>query len=234
MEAVRVCLVGSGRVGHLYSSIYQKYITEAKIAAVVDEDILRTREVASECNIPDENVFDNFEQAIEKVKIDAALITTPTFTHAKLTVLAAESGLHVFCEKPMAVDLQDCDLMIRACKKAGVLFQIGFMRRFDESYMYAHRKVSEGAIGRPILIRSYSQDPEKFIDGAIAFAGHSGGQFLDMAVHDIDLARWFTGSEPETVYAIGSCYAHPEFGEYNDGDNVSCLMKFKDDTMVFL
>ena len=114
------------------------------------------------------------------------------------------------------------------------VFMLGFMRRFDESYMYAHEKVMAGEIGKPILFRSYSQDPEKFIDGAIAFAGHSGGQFLDMAVHDIDLARWFLGSEPETVYALGGCYAHPEFAQYNDGDNVSCLMKFQNDAMAFL
>jgi myo-inositol 2-dehydrogenase/D-chiro-inositol 1-dehydrogenase len=111
---------------------------------------------------------------------------------------------------------------------------LGFMRRFDESYQYAHKKVAAGVIGKPVLFRAYSQDPEKFIEGAIAFAAHSGGEFLDMAVHDIDLARWFTGSEPETVYAIGGCYAHPEFGKYHDGDNVSCLMKFKNDTMVYL
>lgn len=111
---------------------------------------------------------------------------------------------------------------------------LGFMRRFDPSYRYAKRKIVSGEIGRIILVRSYSQDPEKFIDGAIAYAGHSGGEFLDMAVHDIDLARWFTGSEPETVYAIGGCYAHEEFARYNDGDNVSALLKFKDTTMVFL
>ena len=85
-----------------------------------------------------------------------------------------------------------------------------------------------------MLFRSYSQDPERFIEGAIAFAPHSGGQFLDMAVHDIDLARWFTGSEPESVCAIGGCYAHLEFGKYQDGDNVSCLLKFKNGCMVFL
>jgi myo-inositol 2-dehydrogenase/D-chiro-inositol 1-dehydrogenase len=111
---------------------------------------------------------------------------------------------------------------------------VGFMRRFDESYKYAHDKVAAGEIGKPILFRSYSQDPEKFIQGSIAFAPFSGEEFLDIAVHDIDLARWFTGSEPETVYAIGGCYAHPEFAASNDGDNVSCLMKFKNDCMVFL
>jgi len=168
-------------------------------------------------------------------ELDAVVIVSPSGLHTTQISNALAAGKHVFSEKPLGITVEEC----RAAEKAvetysNKVFMLGFMRRFDGSYMYAHKKVSEGAIGRPILFRSYSQDPETFIDGAIAFAGHSGGQFLDMAVHDIDLARWFTGSEPETVYAVGSCYAHPEFGDYNDGDNVSCLLKFKDDTMVFL
>jgi myo-inositol 2-dehydrogenase/D-chiro-inositol 1-dehydrogenase len=101
------------------------------------------------------------------------------------------------------------------------------------SYRYAKEKVDAGEIGKPILFRAYGQDPEKFIAGSIAFAAHSGGTFRDLAVHDIDLARWFIKSEPKTVYAIGGCYAHEEFARYNDGDNVSCLMKFENGTMGF-
>ena len=119
-------------------------------------------------------------------------------------------------------------------RNPGRVFMLGFMRRFDPSYRYAKEKVAAGEIGRVILFRACSQDPERFIAGSIAFAAHSGGQFLDMAVHDIDLARWFTGSEPEEVWAIGGCYAHPEFAQYNDGDNASCLMKFRDGAMGFL
>jgi myo-inositol 2-dehydrogenase / D-chiro-inositol 1-dehydrogenase len=111
---------------------------------------------------------------------------------------------------------------------------LGFMRRFDSSYRYAKEKVDAGEIGDPILFRAYGQDPEKFIAGSIAFAAHSGGIFLDLAVHDIDLARWFIKSEPKSVYAIGGCYAHEEFARYHDGDNVSCLMKFENGAMGFL
>ena len=212
MEAVRVCLVGSGRVGHLYSSIYQKYITEAKIVAVVDTDILRTREVASECNIPDENIFDNFEQAIEKVKIDTALITTPTFTHAKLTVLAAESGLHVFCEKPMAVDLQDCDLMIRACNKAGVLFQIGFMRRFDPGFMGAKKHIDDGIIGEPIMIKSVGRGPGLPPKWTYDIS-KSNGMLAEVNSHDFDTIRWLGNGEYKRIYAEAQNFKCPVIGE---------------------
>jgi myo-inositol 2-dehydrogenase/D-chiro-inositol 1-dehydrogenase len=155
--------------------------------------------------------------------------------HTGQIAAALRAGKHVFSEKPLGVTVAECKEAEKAVEaRPDLVFMLGFMRRFDESYQYAHDKVAAGVIGKPILFRSYSQDPEKFIQGAIAFAPHSGGQFLDMAVHDIDLARWFTGSEPETAYAIGGCYAHREFAAYKDGDNVSCLMKFKNGCMAFL
>ena len=94
--------------------------------------------------------------------------------------------------------------------------------------------IEAGKIGKPFMIRSYSQDPIRDIAGAIAYAPYSGGEFLDMCVHDIDLCRWFLEAEPKEVYSIGGCYAFNEFAKYNDGDNVSCLMKFEEDKMAFL
>jgi myo-inositol 2-dehydrogenase/D-chiro-inositol 1-dehydrogenase len=167
--------------------------------------------------------------------IDAVVLVSPSALHTKQIAAALAGGKHVFSEKPLGISVAECrEAEAAVTAHPELVFMLGFMRRFDESYQYAYKKVAAGEIGKPVLFRSYSQDPEKFIDGAIAFAPHSGGQFLDMAVHDIDLARWFTGSEPETAYAIGGCYAHPEFGQYKDGDNVSCLMKFKNGCMVFL
>jgi myo-inositol 2-dehydrogenase/D-chiro-inositol 1-dehydrogenase len=168
-------------------------------------------------------------------QVDAVVLVSPSALHTGQIAAALGAGKHVFSEKPLGTTVPECKEAEKAVEKhPELVFMLGFMRRFDESYKYAHDKVITGEIGKPVLFRSYSQDPEKFIKGAIAFAPHSGGQFLDMAVHDIDLARWFTGSEPETVYAIGGCYAHNEFAASKDGDNVSCLLKFKNDCMVFL
>jgi myo-inositol 2-dehydrogenase/D-chiro-inositol 1-dehydrogenase len=179
--------------------------------------------------------FTVFEDLIACKDIDAVVLVSPSALHTKQIKAALDAGKHVFSEKPLGVNVAECKDTEKAVEAhPELVFMLGFMRRFDESYKYAHDKVAAGEIGRPVLFRSCSQDPEKFIAGSIAFAPHSGGIFLDMAVHDIDLARWFTGSEPETVYAIGGCYAHPEFAAYEDGDNVSCLMKFKNETMIFL
>jgi len=111
---------------------------------------------------------------------------------------------------------------------------LGFMRRYDPSYLYAKKCIDEGKIGRPILFRGYSVDPNSAIEGALKYAAHSPGQFIDMAVHDFDLARWFLKAEPTSIYAIGGCYLHQEYKQYDDGDNVSALLKFENEAMAFI
>jgi myo-inositol 2-dehydrogenase/D-chiro-inositol 1-dehydrogenase len=208
-------------------------IQHAELTALCDVDAAKLKEVADTLAVP--RRFTSFEEMIACKEIDAVVLVSPSALHTKQIAAALTAGKHVFSEKPLGVTVAECKEAEKAVEiHPELVFMLGFMRRFDESYQYAYEKIAAGEIGKPVLFRSYSQDPEKFIAGAIAFAPHSGGQFLDMAVHDIDLARWFTGSEPETVYAIGGCYAHPEFAASKDGDNVSCLMKFKNDCMVFL
>lgn len=233
MEKIKIGSIGLGRLGLQHAENIATRLMHAELTALCDLDEKKLNETADSLNVPYR--FSSFEEMLALTELDAIVIVSPSGLHTAQISKALASGKHVFSEKPLGITVQECREAEKAVEKySDKIFMLGFMRRFDESYKYAHKKVSEGVIGRPVLFRSYGQDPEKFIDGAIAFAAHSGGQFLDMAVHDIDLARWFTGSEPETVYAIGACYAHPEFGKYNDGDNASCLMKFKDETMVFL
>jgi myo-inositol 2-dehydrogenase/D-chiro-inositol 1-dehydrogenase len=208
-------------------------IQNAELTAICDVDRAKLEQTADRLGV--RHRFTAFEDMIACKDIDAVVLVSPSALHTGQIKAALDAGKHVFSEKPLGVSVAECKDAEKAVEAhPGLVFLLGFMRRFDESYKYAHDKVAAGEIGKPVLFRSYSQDPEKFIAGSIAFAPHSGGEFLDMAVHDIDLARWFTGSEPETVYAIGGCYAHPEFAAYKDGDNVSCLMKFKNETMVFL
>lgn len=111
---------------------------------------------------------------------------------------------------------------------------LGFMRRFDPAYLEIKRRLTAGEIGRPILFRSYSIDPLSQIDKALAYLPHRSGQFLDMAVHDFDLARWLLEAEPVTVAAAGACYAHPEFTEHDDGDHVAAFLQFSNEAMGFV
>jgi myo-inositol 2-dehydrogenase/D-chiro-inositol 1-dehydrogenase len=232
-QIVRIGSVGLGRLGLQHAENIATRIKGAELAALCDVDAKKLAETADRLGVAKR--FGTYEAMVADPDIDAVVLVSPSALHTSQIAAALAAGKHVFSEKPLGITVAEC----REAEKAVAahpdkVFMLGFMRRFDESYQYARAKVAAGEIGKPVLFRSYSQDPEKAIAGAIAFAAHSGGQFLDMAVHDIDLARWFTGSEPETVYAIGGCYAHPEFGAYKDGDNVSCLMKFADGCMVFL
>jgi myo-inositol 2-dehydrogenase/D-chiro-inositol 1-dehydrogenase len=233
MNKVRIGSVGLGRLGLQHAANVASRIQHAELAALCDVDAAKLKETADALGVP--HRFATFEELINCKDIDAVVIVSPSALHTGQIAAALAAGKHVFSEKPLGTTVAECkeaEKAVEAHKE--LVFMLGFMRRFDESYQYARDKVAAGEIGKPVLFRSYSQDPEKNIAGAIAFGPHSGGEFLDMAVHDIDLARWFTGSEPETAYAIGGCYAHPEYASWNDGDNVSCLMKFKNDCMVFL
>ena len=233
MRTINVGSVGLGRLGLRHAENIAARIQGARLTALCDLDETKLNDVADRLDVPGR--YTDFDSFLQHEGLDAVVIVSPSHLHTAQIEAALAAGKHVFSEKPLGVTVDECRQAEQAVEAhPDLVFMLGFMRRFDESYMYAHEKVVSGEIGRPVLFRSYSQDPEKFIDGAIAFAGHSGGQFLDMAVHDIDLARWFLDSEPDSVYAVGGCYAHPEFGEYGDGDNVSCLMKFRNDAMVFL
>jgi myo-inositol 2-dehydrogenase/D-chiro-inositol 1-dehydrogenase len=233
MDKVRIGSVGLGRLGLQHAENIAGRIQNAELTALCDVDKAKLEQTAKRLGVGHQ--FSSFEELIACKDVDAIVLASPSALHTGQIAAALGAGKHVFSEKPLGVTVAECKEAEKAVEaRPGLVFMLGFMRRFDESYKYAHDKVMAGEIGRPVLFRAYSQDPEKFIQGSIAFAPHSGGQFLDMAVHDIDLARWFTGSEPETAYAIGGCYAHPEFAASNDGDNVSCLMKFKNDCMVFL
>ena len=114
-----------------------------------------------------------------------------------------------------------------------LIFMLGFMRRYDHSYAVAKKKIDNGDIGDIILVRCYSQDPISIIEGTLEYAPRSGGQFIDMSIHDIDLIRWLTNSEPRNLWAIGGCYEFKQYKDWDDGDNVSCLMQCENDAMAF-
>lgn len=200
MNQLRVCLVGAGRVGELYCELYKEYIPDAKIEAIVDLEISKAKELARKFGISENNVFDSFEKSINEVKFDAVIIVSPTFTHSDLTVSAADYGTHVFCEKPMAVNLNECDRMIAACEKAGVILQIGFMRRFDPGFAEAKKRMDEGIIGDPIIVKSLGRGPglppKWTYDISL-----SNGMLAEVNSHDFDTIRWLGNGEYKRVYA---------------------------------
>jgi myo-inositol 2-dehydrogenase/D-chiro-inositol 1-dehydrogenase len=123
--------------------------------------------------------------------LDAIFLCTPSGLHVSQIEAGLKAGVHVFSEKPLGVTVAECEHAENVvAAHPDQVFMLGFMRRYDESYAYAKKLIDEGRIGTPFMVRAYGLDPEALVAGAIKFAPTSGGIFLDMAVHDIDLANW--------------------------------------------
>jgi myo-inositol 2-dehydrogenase / D-chiro-inositol 1-dehydrogenase len=230
---VNIGVVGLGRLGYIHAENIAFKIKNANLFALCDSDDEKLQTAKLQLGV--EHTYSSFSGMLGNKELDAVAIVSPSAFHCDQIKQALEAGLHVFCEKPLGIGLEDS---MKAKKVVDAhpdkVFVLGFMRRYDKSYQYAKRKVDDGEIGEPILFRGYSVDPVSTIESTIQYIPHSAGQFTDMSVHDIDLARWFLKSEPKSVFAIGGCFSYPEFGEFGDGDNVSALMQFENNAMAFL
>ncbi len=152
---------------------------------------------------------------------DAVAICTSTPTHVDLMVAAAEAGKAIFCEKPVSLDLAEVDRGLAAVTAAGVPLHIGFNRRFDPSHAAVRTAVASGEVGDLRQLRISSRDPEP---PPIDYVKVSGGIFLDMTIHDFDMARFITGSEVVEVYAVGAVMVDPAIGAEGDLDTVTVML----------
>ena len=225
MKKVRVGIVGLGRLGKFHAQNIAFKIPGAELTAacsIVPEELEYAKK---ELGITD--VYSDYKEMIAKAAIDAVVYVTPVAGHCQQIEDALDGGKHVFCEKPLGVDVQQCKQAEAAVERHPELtFMLGFMRRYDKSYAYAKQKIDAGLIGKPYLVKATGIDPEAAIQGAIRFAKTSGGIFLDMAIHDVDLCRWFLGSEATEVYAMGATFKHPEFKEVGDDETGVAVYKF--------
>ena len=232
MNPVRIGIVGLGRLGMKHAENLAVRVVGARLEAACALEPDRVEHACREWGVP--RGYGRFEDLLADKQLDAIFIASSSAEHCRQIEAALDAGFHVFCEKPLGVSLEECRTAERAAARhPDKVFMLGFMRRYDPSYRRAREMVAAGDIGTPILFRGYSVDPESAIQGAIRFAPSSGGQFMDMSVHDIDLARWMLGGEAATVYAAGGCYAHPEFAASNDGDNLAAFARFTTGAMAF-
>ena len=205
---VKVCAVGTGRAGMVHARNFRWHVPHAELVSVVDSDRSRADAAAAELDLPGRG-FVGMAEAMEAEAFDAVVITTPTFTHRDLVLEAASLGAHVLCEKPMALDLEECDAMTDAVNAADVVLQLAFMRRFDPPFVEAKRQIDAGAIGDPILIRSLTRGPGL----PPAWANDvrtSNGMLAEVNSHDFDAVRWLAGKDIAEVYAVGSALKRPD------------------------
>ena len=156
-KSIRICMVGAGRVARVHTHSLTRHISEAEVAGVVDPNPESRQTLAEQFGIRTQ--FENLEEALSQEQFDAVVITTPTSFHSSLAVTAAMHGKHVFLEKPMALNLAECDAIIQACTRNNVLLQLGFMRRFDPEFATAARRIQSGEIGQPMMVKSLTHGP---------------------------------------------------------------------------
>ena len=225
-QSLGICLIGAGRAGMIHAKNFQNKVEGAHMAAVVDVVEQSARDAALSLHI--DTWYTDYRQALNNPEIGAVVVVSPTNLHKQIVIDCANAKKHIFCEKPMAMNTQECDEMVRACEENGVKLQIGFMRRFDESFQEAKRMVEEGAIGDLVFIRSNTRGPSKPRPWMYDLK-QSNGILAEINSHDIDSLRWFAGSEIDTLYAIGGNYRNPEAKkDYPDYyDNVVMSGQFK-------
>lgn len=233
MKKLKVGIIGVGRLGYEHASNIATRIPGSELVAINDKDLDRAKAVAEDLGV--EKVYATPQELCADPEVEAVAIVTNTDSHVEMIGYAMEAGKHVFCEKPLSDTVEKCreaEKIIEA--HPDQIFMLGFMRRFDHSYAIAKEKLDRGDIGDVVLVRCYSQDPIAIIEGTLEYAPRSGGQFIDMNIHDIDLIRWLTGSEPKKLWAIGGCYEFKQYADWDDGDNVGTLMQCENDAMAFM
>ncbi|MFQ5879691.1 MAG: Gfo/Idh/MocA family oxidoreductase, partial [Dehalococcoidia bacterium] len=211
----RVCVVGAGRAGMMHAENFRRRVPYARLEAVVDVEPEHARQAAEELDLEDAS-YTSLEQALESADIDAVVITTPSFTHAELAVMATQAGKHIFCEKPMALTLEDCDRMIEAAQTAGVILQMAFMRRFDPPFVAAKQQIDEGLIGRPLIVHSLTRGPGLPPPWACDLRT-SNGMLAEVNSHDFDTIRWLAGGNYTNVFAQASTLKAPDLKKQYPG-----------------
>ena len=219
---IGVGIIGTGRIGKLHIEHLTQHIPEAELITLCGLDPSDIESLSKQFNVP--KATNDYTELLADPQIEAVLVASATDTHVEISQAAARAGKHVFCEKPISLDLGQIDETLAIVEKAGVKFQVGFNRRFDASFMRVREAVASGEIGEPHIMRITSRDPEP---PPIEYVKVSGGIFLDMTIHDFDMARYLIGDEVVEVYAAGGVRVDPQIGEVGDIDTTVITLRFQ-------
>lgn len=223
MKKVKIGIIGAGRIGRIHADNLLR-IPNVEITAVSDL-LVGSPELeawAAERGIA--ILTKDSSKIILNPEIDAVFICSSTDTHVPLIKQAAQAGKHIFCEKPISMSIDQTEEALEAVRQAGVKLQIGFNRRFDHNFKRVREHVASGTIGEPHIVKITSRDPSP---PPQAYIKNSGGLFMDMAIHDFDMARYLSGSEVTEVYAQGGVLVDEVFADYGDVDTAIITLRFE-------
>lgn len=221
MKQLKVGIIGAGRIGSLHAKSICYNVPTAKVIGITDVFAENAKKVADELGI--QKVYADYKEMLADPEIEAVLICSSTDTHADIAIEAAAAGKHIFCEKPVDLTPAKVEAVIDAVAKAGVKLQVGFNRRFDHNFANIRSMVNDGKIGDVHIVKITSRDPAP---PSAQYAAVSGGMFIDMTIHDFDMACFMAGSPVTEVYANATCLVDPAIGEAGDVDTAVISLKF--------
>ena len=224
---LKIGIIGAGRIGKIHAENIARFIPQAELAGIADIKLTAEQETWAR-GLGARVVTKDPKELLGDSSIEAIAICSSTDTHADFVMAASEAGKHAFCEKPIDLSTAKVKTAIGAAKKAGVKLQIGFNRRFDHNFARIREYTLAGSTGQVQLIKITSRDPAP---PSPAYVAGSGGIFLDMMIHDFDMARFQAGSEITEVYAAGAVLVDPEIGKAGDVDTALVTLKFANGAM---
>lgn len=221
MKKLKLGVIGTGRIGKVHIATLVQSVPQAEVVAIADVNLNSANEISKEFSIT--SVFSNYMDVINHPEVEAVVICSPTVTHARYIVDAAKARKHIFCEKPVDLSLEVIKGAINAAATAGVKLMVGFNRRFDPNFLKIKQLVAAGKIGDPHILKITSRDPAP---PPAEYSAVSGGMFMDMTIHDFDMARYIAGSEVTEVYTKASVLVDPAIGKAGDVDTAVITLTF--------
>jgi myo-inositol 2-dehydrogenase / D-chiro-inositol 1-dehydrogenase len=216
---LRIAVLGVGRIGKMHVELLARQVPGASVAMVQDINADAAAAIGEQFDVP---YTTDVDAVLASADVDAVAICSSTDTHVPFMIAAANAGKAIFCEKPISLDLGKVDEALAVIESSGVPFQVGFNRRFDAAHMSVRHAVIDGSIGDVHMVRITSRDPAP---PPISYIEVSGGIFLDMMIHDFDMARFVTGSEVVEVYAQGAVRIDPAIGTAGDLDTAVVMLR---------
>ena len=227
MEKLKIGIAGLGRIGKIHlENLLQ--IDSVEVIAAMDPS-LEALKYAKFRGVKD--AYEKFDDLIKTNNLQAIIICTPTNTHAHYVEIAAKNKIHVFCEKPLDLNINRIIEVLEVVKKSNIKLMIGFNRRFDNEFQKVRNSVINGKVGDPFLVKITSRDPAP---PPLKYIKTSGGIFLDMTIHDFDMARFVVGKEIEEVYAKGSAFFNKSIEEFGDIDTAVTILKYIDSSIAVI